>query len=673
MVLFICDAELKAQLTQWKPIDVLTGLNEGTIQATVDPPFTVDRVEKIFDGNPLTEAGVRDDSTVHITLQFSEPIEIAKSRLFPWINGQWSLEVADSLDDLNTQSGSYQLLVSDQSFTAFVWDSVRFSPVEAKVIRLTAKNLQSSGVYIGEWEIYTSITLTSLRILPQPLKLIPGTSLQLEVELVDAEGRTYPYNLDEPVRWSSSNPEVASVGEMGDIHAHSLGTTVITARTTALVGTTTAHVVSDFESPKAEPLVIKVALVLQDPVIDSTRMRKIHQVRGWADPRTLANQLVEEFSRVSDGVVRFQIVEMHDDGKIFSRLDGKFMTVDTLAYFFSSLSRLYGREVEGTLQNLAEKQGRVRFDYNAMIDYYDFDTKRNSGVIDEVWVYAYPFASLYESILAGPNAFWWNAPPLDHPGLEKLLSIMGLNYERGIAEAMHSFGHRAESAMRHAYGRWDVHAEKPNNWELFTTIDKDKPGKAHVGNIHFPPNGMSDYDYSNRRYVISYADNWKRYPILLDQRRSINCSEWGCSHLGYMRWWFSHLPRYRGVTDGILNNWWHYVVDYEGAVEKARRYTGVKDKSDFSKLPPGAYSLGQNYPNPFNLLTKISFSLARPQRVTLKVYDVLGREVKTIVDGWKPAGRHEVKFDGRGLASGVYFYKLTAGDFSETKKFLLIK
>ena len=666
--------DVAAQVDVSRRIDVAGKLERGEVQAVVEPRFTNGSIETIFDGNHLTEAGVTNDSTLAITLSFGQPIAFGKTRLFFWNTGKWTLEAADSLADLETQSGTYRLLARGRDCVAFAWDSLSFSPVSARIIRLTAWNEQSKLVLLGEWEIWSSVRMVRLAILPSPLKLIPGTSTQLTVRLVDEAGRTYPYDLPEHVAWSSSNRDVATVGEMGEIQAHAIGTATITARTSSLTGTTTVQVVEDFESPKAETLVVNVALVLQDPVIDPVNKRKIHQVRGWADPFSLVEQILNEFRRVSDGVVQFRIVEVHDDNISFTRLDGEFMTIDTLAYYYSSLSRLYGRTREGTLQNLAEVQGRVQFDYNAMIDYYDLDTKRNNGEVSEVWVYGPPFAGMYESRLVGPNGFWYNSPPLEHPGLEKLLPVMGWNYERGVAEALHSYGHRVESAMVHTYGgRWDVHAEDPTAWEIFTRIDKDLPGQAHVGNIHYPPNGMSDYDYGNRRYVITYADNWKRYPILLDQTRTINCEEWGCSQLGYMRWWFSHLPRYAGVTDGVLNNWWYYVIDYDAAVEKAREYVAAVGGSGSAESPPGTCSLEQNFPNPFNPVTAIRYSLARPGRVTLKVYDTLGREVANLVDGWQTAGPHQVIFDARGLPSGVYLYRIEAGRFVRTRKLLLLK
>jgi hypothetical protein len=85
------------------------------------------------------------------------------------------------------------------------------------------------------------------------------------------------------------------------------------------------------------------------------------------------------------------------------------------------------------------------------------------------------------------------------------------------------------------------------------------------------------------------------------------------------------------------------------------------------------FILTQNYPNPFNPSTRIQFTISSRQFVSLKVYDVLGNEVATLVNKEKPAGIYEVNFNASGLSSGIYFYQLRAGDFIEVKKMLMIR
>jgi hypothetical protein len=101
----------------------------------------------------------------------------------------------------------------------------------------------------------------------------------------------------------------------------------------------------------------------------------------------------------------------------------------------------------------------------------------------------------------------------------------------------------------------------------------------------------------------------------------------------------------------------------------------IMDYTDVEKelnLPHG-YNLSQNYPNPFNPSTKITYSIPANSRVLIKVYDVAGKEVSTIENSERTAGTYNVSFDAKQLASGVYYYKLTADNYSATKKFILIK
>jgi hypothetical protein len=94
---------------------------------------------------------------------------------------------------------------------------------------------------------------------------------------------------------------------------------------------------------------------------------------------------------------------------------------------------------------------------------------------------------------------------------------------------------------------------------------------------------------------------------------------------------------------------------------------------DEENFTPFAFSLEQNYPNPFNPSTKIRYQLPQDGMVTLKVYDILGSEVATLVNEQKTDGMYEINFDASRLAGGVYIYKLTAGSYISSKKMLIIK
>ncbi|MGB9664512.1 MAG: T9SS type A sorting domain-containing protein, partial [Ignavibacteria bacterium] len=99
--------------------------------------------------------------------------------------------------------------------------------------------------------------------------------------------------------------------------------------------------------------------------------------------------------------------------------------------------------------------------------------------------------------------------------------------------------------------------------------------------------------------------------------------------------------------------------------------TGVNDPV---VTKPTTYSLSQNYPNPFNPSTTINFALPKESNVTLKVYNMIGQEVMTLLNNERmSAGYHSVKVNGSKLTSGVYIYKLQAGEFIATKKMVLMK
>lgn len=99
---------------------------------------------------------------------------------------------------------------------------------------------------------------------------------------------------------------------------------------------------------------------------------------------------------------------------------------------------------------------------------------------------------------------------------------------------------------------------------------------------------------------------------------------------------------------------------------------GSSDASE-AEIRPGVFSLHQNYPNPFNPNTKITFQIPRAGEVSLRVFDLLGKEVGVLAHEKLEAGSHERSFDAARLASGVYFYRLQAGEFTQTRRLLLLR
>ena len=107
-------------------------------------------------------------------------------------------------------------------------------------------------------------------------------------------------------------------------------------------------------------------------------------------------------------------------------------------------------------------------------------------------------------------------------------------------------------------------------------------------------------------------------------------------------------------------------IDFDGSFE----YSNIVEVEINS---PTEFSLEQNYPNPFNPSTTIGFSIPERSFVTLKVYDMLGREVEVLISEQKESGNYQIGFNASDLSSGIYYYTLTTGNFTSTKKMSLVK
>lgn len=101
--------------------------------------------------------------------------------------------------------------------------------------------------------------------------------------------------------------------------------------------------------------------------------------------------------------------------------------------------------------------------------------------------------------------------------------------------------------------------------------------------------------------------------------------------------------------------------------------TNISNAGTTSNIIPNTYSLNQNYPNPFNPVTRINFNIPKQGLVTMKVFDILGREVKTLVNEVKAPGKYSVDFNGTEFSSGVYFYRLESNSYTDIKRMILIK
>lgn len=217
------------------------------------------------------------------------------------------------------------------------------------------------------------------------------------------------------------------------------------------------------------------------------------------------------------------------------------------------------------------------------------------------------------------------------------IDITGLNNPRLV------FWTKFDMESNWDYGQVQVSTNNGTTW-IALAGQYTEPG---VGS--FQPNGEPVYDAAQTNWV----------------KEEINLTAYSSSQVKI---------RFRLRTDsGTTRDGWY--LDDIGVFY----YTIPTDVSNITE-PLYDFSLEQNYPNPFNPSTKIKYSIpsvalsgVEGSLVTLKVFDVLGNEVTTLVNEEKPSGEYEVVFDAAGLSSGIYFYKLQVGSFTETKKLVLIR
>ena len=132
----------------------------------------------------------------------------------------------------------------------------------------------------------------------------------------------------------------------------------------------------------------------------------------------------------------------------------------------------------------------------------------------------------------------------------------------------------------------------------------------------------------------------------------------------------NEVPHIYSLVEGAGHDWtvWKHGLYYFSQLIFEKSTTNIEQEEI-----PASFNLSQNYPNPFNPVTKINYSLPQTSFIKIKVFDLLGREISTLVQEQKSAGSHVVIFDGSSLGSGVYIYRMEAGNFMDTKKLLLMK
>jgi len=236
------------------------------------------------------------------------------------------------------------------------------------------------------------------------------------------------------------------------------------------------------------------------------------------------------------------------------------------------------------------------------------------------------------------------------------------------------------------------------SWSIYDTSNSDLPGSsAHAMTID--DNGalwvLSSNLLSDRNLVKIDGDSWTLIeiplsglppqvlivqPLVSDKNEVKWIGTWAG---GLLRFDGKNWELFNAANSGLPDNTiWSMVIDDYGnkwigtnkgglAIYNKGGVAGLNHTDH--DLIPHIFKLQQNYPNPFNPSTTIEFTLSKSEFVELKVYNILGKEVSTLVSKKLNQGNHTYTFDGKDLASGIYYYQLVAGDYREVKKMILLR
>jgi hypothetical protein len=296
-----------------------------------------------------------------------------------------------------------------------------------------------------------------------------------------------------------------------------------------------------------EPAIVtisKVALIVYDPTMEDGQ--KLSKKMNWYRAEDLVAAFAGDIQQYSHGLARYDIVQRFLVDEFPIKADGFRYTPQTYL---------------DVLRGAAQPHQPQDVDYAAILTRFDILNKVTRGEIDEVWVFAFPYAGFYESTMGGAGAFWCNAPPLKNTAqCPRRFVMMGFSFERFVGEMLESFGHRTEAILAKTFEKT---AGDANLWTRFIRYDKVAPGKAACGNIHFAPNSERDYDWNNSRPVSSECYDWlNNFPNFKGDVRVVAAAEWGSGDIRlHHQWWLNHIPHAAGRKNSVHHNWWQYFID----------------------------------------------------------------------------------------------------------------
>jgi outer membrane protein assembly factor BamB len=403
---------------------------------------------------------------------------------------------------------------------------------------------------------------------------------------------------------------------------------------------------------------------------------------------------------------------------------GPTLSSDSTIYFASIGGGLYALTLEGNLKWNNSKFQATYFTRHISVDknsnIYDtwIDTlfvidSKNGLVIDSFYT---PKIAGTEVVFStgGDTIFYWSGRlHTEDPKFLNAISLSGVHlWSTEFFVGSHSYGPLAVDNENHIYlyasdSPFDqylycINPDGTVNWKYELNSNEgyenySAPTIAKNGNIIFQTSS-GDSGYINS--VDYYGNlNWKttlghyfedgariNHGLVSDAEGKIYCGStygittnfWCLSSEGTILWKLDLEGYEYDSSPAISSDGTLYIGTHLSSLFNyhVRNLIAVRDtvtSVEYEGSIPVLFNLEQNYPNPFNSTTNIRYAIPQSGRITVKVYDLMGREVATLVDRYQEAGSYDVIFQVDDMASGIYFYQLQAGDFIATKKLILLK
>ena len=306
--------------------------------------------------------------------------------------------------------------------------------------------------------------------------------------------------------------------------------------------------VKSLDRPPAEPQIIKKILVLDyNPIVKDGKT--LRNYKNWPDPLSLEKKFIEDIASASGKFLKYEISTRVDNIDEFPAKDD--------GYIYSD------EEYLALLNNQqADFVSDAAVNYLPIIEKYDLCSKSNAGQINEVWIWSGPEFGFYPVVEAGDEAKYIGSPPITDSTCTNKLTLMSFRYDQDLTSMIKIYGLRTENVLSNIFNEYLLAGVGPTtDWGKFTKLEAWFKNESVCGLPAFPPNAYQAGDFSNSNSIQNSCDNWIFYPILANTTTNISCAKWGCNKYGYLLWWFSHLPRIAGSTDGFLNNWWKYIIN----------------------------------------------------------------------------------------------------------------